>query len=240
MLAETKRLKLTEGSMTFTRRSFLKTVAAGACFANYRLLAAPFEKLVKITAIKTLGLDNLGDGCLIKIETDAGIAGYGEAGISSKLARDRIDLMQKDLIGQDPLAIERHFYMMSATQYSFIAHIPTVSGVDIALWDLAGKIMGLPVYRLLGGPIRKEIPVYSHGGPRNMLDLGECRAWAQSVKQAPEGFTAFKFGFPEGLGGRQGGPFVNTLDGADFRKAAKSCTSLRTAPGQGLDIAMHC
>ena len=99
------------------------------------------------------------------------------------------------LIGQDPLAIERHFYMMSATQYSFMANIPTVSGVDIALWDLAGKIIGLPIYRLIGGPIRKEIPVYSHGGPRNLLDKAECRSWAEQVKSAPEGFSAFKFGF---------------------------------------------
>ena len=229
--------------MHLTRRTFLQgagTLAAGAYFTGYRLLAAPFEKLVKITAIKTLALDNVGDGCLIRIDTDAGITGYGEAGISAKLARDRIALLQKDLLGQDPLAIERHFYMMSATQYSFMAHIPTVSGIDIALWDLAGKIIGLPVYRLLGGPLRKEIPVYSHGGPRNMLDMGECREWAQTVKQAPEGFTAFKFGFPDGLGGRQSGPFVSTLDGADFRKVAKVYANLRTALGDDVDIAMHC
>jgi L-alanine-DL-glutamate epimerase-like enolase superfamily enzyme len=226
--------------MEFSRRTFLKTIAAGTCFANYRSLAAPFEKLVKIAAIKSLGLDNVGDGCLIKIETDSGISGHGEAGISSALARDRIALMQKDLIGQDPLAIERHFYMMSNTQYSFMAHIPTVSGVDIALWDLAGKIIGLPIYRLLGGPVRKNVPVYSHGGPKNMLDSGECREWAQTVRSAPEGFTAFKFGFPDGLGGRQGGPFVNTLDGAEFRKVAKSYANLRAALGDDIDIAMHC
>jgi galactonate dehydratase len=224
----------------FSRRIFLKALGAGVCFAPYRLLAAPFEKLVKITAIKSLGLDNVGDGCLIKIETDAGIAGYGEAGISSKLARDRIDLMRRDLIGQDPLAIERHFYMMSATQYSFMAHIPTVSGIDIALWDLAGKIIGLPIYRLHGGPVRKQIPVYSHGGPRNMLDLSECREWAATVKAAPEAFTAFKFGFPDGLGGRQSDPFVPTLDGAAFRKVAKCYANLRTVLGDDIDIAMHC
>jgi L-alanine-DL-glutamate epimerase-like enolase superfamily enzyme len=107
-------------------------------------------------------------------------------------------MMLPQLIGQDPLAIERHFYMMSATQYSFMAHIPTVSGIDIALWDLAGKVTGLPIYRLLGGPIRKDIPVYSHGGPGNLLDKAECRAWADQVKAAPEGFTAFKFGFAPG------------------------------------------
>src|SRR5579863_8552699 len=184
--------------MRLTRRNLIKLAAgipAAAWFANYRSLAAPAAKMVKITGIKTMGLDNVGDGCLIRIDTDAGLTGYGEAGLPSAAARDRIAMMAPQLVGQDPLAIERHFYMMSATQYSFMANIPAVSGVDIALWDLAGKIIGLPVYRLIGGPIRKAIPVYSHGGPRDLSDKAECRSWAQQVKSEPQGFSAFKFGF---------------------------------------------
>ncbi|HXB68533.1 MAG TPA: hypothetical protein VNY05_09830 [Candidatus Acidoferrales bacterium] len=57
--------------------------------------------MVKITALKTLQLDNVGDGCLIRIETDSGLVGYGESGINSKLAR-RIETIQQTLIGQDP------------------------------------------------------------------------------------------------------------------------------------------
>ena len=113
--------------MNWTRRDFLKTalaLPAGAWLANYQAMAAPYAKMVKITAIKTLQLDNVDDGCLIRIETDSGLTGYGESGISSKLARDRIETIQQTLIGQDPLAIERHFYRMSALQYSFVAHIP--------------------------------------------------------------------------------------------------------------------
>src|SRR5262249_18382955 len=125
--------------MNQTRRNFLKAALAapaGAWLANYRAMAATAAKSVKITAIKTLQLDNVGDGCLIRIETDSGVVGYGESGINSKLARDRIETIQQSLIGQDPLAIERHFYRMSSLQYSFVAHIPTISGIDIALWDL--------------------------------------------------------------------------------------------------------
>jgi galactonate dehydratase len=118
-----------------------------------------------------------GNEDLIRIETDAGIIGYGEAGLPSAAARARIEMMAPQLIGQDPLAIKRHFYMMAATQYSFMANIATVSGIDIALWDLAGKITGYPIYRLLGGPVRKNIPVYSHGGPAVMLDKAQCKAW---------------------------------------------------------------
>jgi len=90
----------------------------------------------------------VGDGCLIRIETDSGLTGYGESGIHSRLAQDRIETIRQTLIGQDPLAIEGHFYRMSALQYSFVAHIPTISGIDIALWDLAGKILDKPLYQL--------------------------------------------------------------------------------------------
>ena len=244
--------------MNWTRRDFCKaavTLPAGAWLANFRVLAAPYTRKVKITSIKTLQLDNVGDGCLIRIETDSGLVGYGESGINSKLARDRIATIQQTLIGQDPLAIERHFYRMSALQYSFVAHIPTISGVDIALWDLAGKILDKPLYQLLGGPMRSAAPIYSHGNIANMLDAGECRAWAQRVKAEPEGFTAFKFGIGDGGdGGGRGGarrgrggeggpgraPFVETLDGAVFRKVGRGYANLRDAAGEDLDIAMHC
>src|SRR5271169_689713 len=194
--------------MNVTRRDLLKCAFAmpsAAWLASFRALAAPASKMVKITAIKTMGLDNVGDGCLIRIETDAGMVGYGEAGLPSAAARQRIAMMLPQLIGQDPLAIERHFYRMANTQYSFMANIPTVSGIDIALWDLAGKIMGYPIYRLLGGPIRKNIPVYSHGGPADMLEKAQCKAWADQMRSAPEAFTLFRFGTGGQPGGGRGG-----------------------------------
>ena len=231
--------------MKMKRRDLLKcalVVPAASWLTRYRALAATASKMVRITAIKTMGLDNLGDGSLIRIETDAGITGYGEAGLPSAAARERIAMMLPQLIGQDPLAIERHFYYLAATQYSFMGSIPAVSGIDIALWDLAGKILGLPVYRLIGGPVRKEIPVYSHGGPRDMSDKAECRSWAEQVKSAPEGFTAFKFGFNPsgGTAARSSGPCYPTLDGAVFRRTAHQYANLREALGDDIDIAMHC
>jgi hypothetical protein len=52
-----------------------------AWFANFRTLCAPLAKTVKITGIKTMGLDSVGDGCVIRIDTDAGLTGYGDAGL---------------------------------------------------------------------------------------------------------------------------------------------------------------
>ena len=255
--------------MKATRRDLLKmalSLPAAPWLLNFKALAAPYTKMVKITAIKTLALDNTGDGCLLKIETDAGLNGYGEAGFSAPAARAIIETMKPALIGQDPLAIEKHFYAMTGVQHPYKAHIPTIGGVDIALWDLAGKILGVPIYRLLGGPIQKEIPVYGHGRIANMLDKGECRAWADRVKGEPEGLTTFKFnalvrangetaparGLGAGpavgsaltnafrVGGKGGFPYSTTLDGEDFRRAGKGYMNVREAVGDDIDIAMHC
>ena len=229
--------------MNWSRRDFLKAsllLPAGVCLAKFQALAAPHVGMVKITAIKTLELDNVGDGCLIRIETDAGLLGYGEAGVNSKMARARIENIQGVLLGQDPLAIARHFHLMTDQQHPFMGNIPTISGIDIALWDLAGKILDEPLYRLLGGPMRPAAPIYAHGGPRNILDLGECRAWAQQAREAPAGFTAYKFEITSAEGVARQLPFAETLDGSDFRKLATGFQNLRTAMGDDIDIAMHC
>jgi L-alanine-DL-glutamate epimerase-like enolase superfamily enzyme len=247
-----------------TRRNLLNlasSLPAVPWLLNFRAMAAPVTKMAKITAIKTLALDNLGDGCLVKVETDAGISGYGEAGFSAQAARAIIETMKPALIGQDPLAIEKHFYSLTAVQHPYKAHIPTIGGVDIALWDLAGKMTGLPLYRLLGGPVQKEIPAYGHGSIANMLDKGECRAWAERVKSEPEGMTAFKFNALVAAGaaprsngpavgsalvnafrrtGKGGFPYSTTLDGEDFRRAAIGYANVREAIGDKYDIAMHC
>jgi L-alanine-DL-glutamate epimerase-like enolase superfamily enzyme len=253
--------------MQTTRRDLIRMtlgLAAAPWLLNFKALAAPFTKMAKITSIKTLALDNIGDTCLVRIDTDAGLVGYGEAGYTAQAARAIIETMKPLLIGEDPLAIERHFVKMTGAQRPYVAHVPTIGGIDVALWDLAGKILELPIYRLLGGPLQKEIPVYGHGMIRNMLDKGECRAWADSVKGAPEGLTTFKFtdlapapgsapvtrpaglanGAPPGGGflrtGKGGFPYSTTLDGEDFRRAGKGYMNLREAVGDDIDIAMHC
>ena len=73
------------------------------------------------------------------------------------------------------------------------------AGLEMALWDLAGKILNRPVCQLMGGPFRDAIPMYSHGGC-DMLNPASCRDWAQRIKEQPEGFTAFKVG-PDRLTG---------------------------------------
>lgn len=229
------------GLMNSTRRDFLRTalaLPAGAWMANYRALAAPAGKMVKITAIKALQLANVGDGCLIRVDTDAGISGYGEAGLSAAMARARIERLNTQLIGQDPLAIERLFYLMTAPQNPFVPQIPLVSGIDIALWDIAGKVLGYPVYRLIGGPMRPAVPVYAHGRIADMTDAAQCRDWMQKAKASAEGFTTYKFGVGAGERNRNE-PWTPTMDGPELRKVARGYSTLRAAVGPDMDIAMH-
>ncbi|HYI97449.1 MAG TPA: hypothetical protein VEX68_28185 [Bryobacteraceae bacterium] len=98
--------------MNLSRRNLLKSaigMPTASWLLDYRAIAAPHSDDVKITKIKTMGLDNVGDGCLIRIETAAGLVRYGEAGLPSAAARARIEMLAPQLIGQDRLAIERHF-----------------------------------------------------------------------------------------------------------------------------------
>src|SRR5260370_20357024 len=87
---------------TWTRRSLLRlamALPAGAFLQRYKALAAPHQGKVKITAIKAMALKNIAGNCLIRIDTDAGITGYGEAGSSGPMARGRIQIMQPLLVG---------------------------------------------------------------------------------------------------------------------------------------------
>src|SRR5215470_14173661 len=181
--------------MKMTRRDLLRlavALPAGAWLNRFHTLAAPHMGKVKITSIKAMALQNIAGNCLIRIDTDAGVTGYGEAGATGPMARARIETMKPLLIGKDPLTIEVHFHNMTSLMHTYMAHIPTISGIDMALWDLAGKILDAPVCTLLGGPFRESIPMYSHGLNLDMLDKQSCRDWAQRIKDQPEGFTTFK------------------------------------------------
>ena len=225
-----------------TRRDLIRLAVAlpvGTVFSRLRALAQPHRGKVKITAVKAMAIKNIAGNCLIKIETDAGITGYGEAGSTGPMARARIDTMKQMLIGRDPLTIEVHFHNMTSLMHTYMAHIPTISGIDIALWDIAGKITGQPVTVLLGGPFREAIPMYSHGIGLNMLDKGSCREWAQRIKVMPEGFTAFKNGI-DSVVGVPPARFANTMDGSQLRKVAQAYANCREAVGDEIDIAVHC
>lgn len=227
---------------TISRRDFFGrfiALPAGLWLSNFDTFASTSSasKQVKITAIKVIQLDFEHDGCLIKIETDAGLVGYGETGVTSKVARAYLE-GRKTLIGEDPLSIGAHFYKMTAPVHPMFGPMALISGIDIALWDLAGKILDQPVYKLLGGPYRQGCALYSHGNVKDMLDPGSCRDWVADVQQRPEGFTSFKIDvskcFPVKM------PWHPSVTTEELRKLSKGFGNVREAAGDSLDIGIHC
>jgi L-alanine-DL-glutamate epimerase-like enolase superfamily enzyme len=226
----------------WSRRKLLQLAAvlpASACLNPFRLLAQAEAKQVKITGIRAMALNNIAGNSLIRIDTDSGLTGYGEAGATGPIARARIETIKPLLIGKDPLQIEVHFQRMSSMMYNYMANVPVVSGIDIALWDLAGKILNRPVHELLGGGFRDEIPMYSHGIGVDLLDKASCRAWAERIRRMPEGFTVFKCNAHEVLR-LPSGVFADTLTTQQLRDFRTGYENAREAVGDAIDIAVHC
>src|SRR5919199_5919469 len=130
---------------------------------------------------------------LVRIVADDGLVGWGEAHAPPipRVAQTLIaDLFATQLIGRDPLATDAIWDALYASMrlrgYSSGMMLEALAGVDIALWDLAGKALGKPVYKLLGGPYRTRIPCYLSGVPGNTVEQ-RVRA-AQSF--VVMGFTA--------------------------------------------------
>ena len=113
------------------------------------------------------GVQSRRGGLLVEIETDSGITGIGEAGLGGGATATVIEKDLKPLlIGEDPLMIEGLWQKMfvRTRQYGrrgVVMH--GISGIDIALWDIAGKVAGLPVYKLLGA-CRDRVEAYASGG----------------------------------------------------------------------------
>jgi len=214
--------------------------------ASLENAAAGTRGMVKITDIRAMRLD---DGfCLIRVDTDAGISGYGEcADNDGDLVRATIDLHAKGngrlphlkLIGKDPLAIRVHHHNMF---YAFPQRRPSMqvlSGIDMALWDLAGKLLGQSVASLLGGSFRDDILLYSHCPQGDFTDPVAWRDRAADLKADPHGFKAFKVDVHSALGLNMQ-EYVPSLSPGDIRKIRRSYELARENLGEDIDIIVHC
>jgi galactonate dehydratase len=232
--------------MKRTRREFLRVAAAGAgaaAFSSFEALAAPARKQVKIVKIHALELKQ--GRTLIRIDTDAGFTGYGECAGSGPYSRWAIETVEGPrlphlgLIGKDPLAIQVHFHNMFYAYAQRARQMKVYSGIDMALWDLAGKILGQPVSKLLGGNFRDEIDLYSHCTGGDYQSKEEWRDRAQKLMSDARGFRAFKVDIHHALGWnmQQMGPSIGPQDAAKVRRAYALA---REAFGPEIDIIVHC
>jgi galactonate dehydratase len=117
---------------------------------------------MRITSVETLPIDRY---LFVQVHTDAGLTGLGEAGTWGYLeaAEQVVAKWANYLVGEDPLRIEHHWqYLYRSTHFRGSAIMGALSAIDIALWDIAGKHFGVPVYQLLGGKTRNKARVYYH------------------------------------------------------------------------------
>src|SRR5579875_1825803 len=119
---------------------------------------------MKITDLKCA---ILGQNPVVRIVTDEGVSGFGEVEASKAYLKPHVLFYKPYVLGQDPTNVER--VMLNIRRLgSFKPWGAAVSAIEMALWDLAGKAAGLPVYKLLGGKIRDRVRVYN-GGVRHPM-----------------------------------------------------------------------
>ncbi|MFN3324390.1 MAG: mandelate racemase/muconate lactonizing enzyme family protein [Bryobacteraceae bacterium] len=223
------------------RRDFLRTalaLPAAGLFAPLARLTAADRGKVKITGIRMKPVSAVSH-TLIRIDTDAGISGYGESGVSGPMMKAWLARFAPVLEGRDPLAIEYLFHRMSTQMHPYMARIPALSGIDMALWDLAGRLTSFPVYKLLGGPFREQVPIFINTAPRNMLDKGAVKEWADRFRENPDGFKGAKMNVTSPIG-RPAGAYTTTLAAEDLHKVRVGFENVRNELGLQYDIMAHC
>lgn len=153
---------------------------------------------MKITAITAL---NIHPNFIVRVETDAGITGTGECSNMNRgiIAAHIQHALGPLVLGQDPFAIERLVETMFVKTYKLAgqAMAIAISGIEIALWDIMGRALQVPVYQLLGGSYRTAIPLYASSMRRDTTPAEEADALARHVER--HGFKGVKIK----VGGRQ-------------------------------------
>jgi galactonate dehydratase len=200
---------------------------------------------MKITHIKTLVCNaRMRNWIFVKVLTDQpGLWGWGEATLEwhTRAVVGAVEDLSQLLIGEDPARIE-HLWQMMYRQHFWhgngIVRGTAISGIDIALWDILGKIHGVPCHKLWGGPVRDFVRTYSHLGGGRMESMYETRPsdaarFADLAQQAVgDGFTAFKcMAVPE----------TAPIEGLQpVRYAAACVAAMREAVGDSIDIMVDC
>lgn len=167
--------------------------------------------------------------CMVKIVTDEGVSGWGEAVIEGKAATVQacVQEMEEYLIGKDPRKIEDIWNLLYRAAFYRGGPIlmSAIAGIDQALWDIKGKTLGAPVYELLGGACRDKIKVYSWVGGDRPSDVA-----AAAKQRQEEGFSAVKMNATEEL------QIVDSYDKLDA--VLERVASIREACGKYFGIAI--
>lgn len=180
-----------------SRRSFLGTTSIGLLSALANLNVSPaisrtlsgLRGKVKITGLKSAVVQSNYSWNFVKVYTDSGMYGLGEAFCSPGVI-DLIKRFERNLKGQDPLNVENLYTRMLDSSFSWHTGetLNAISGIEIALWDLAGKLLNVPSYHLLGGVYRDKVPLYCDSGSPQSIDPA---AWYDHIQKVSQRNYAF-------------------------------------------------
>lgn len=200
---------------------------------------------MKITAIETHVCNaRMRNWIFVRVRTDQdGLYGWGEATLEwhTRSVVGAIEDIAQLLIGEDPRRVE-HLWQMMYRQHFWhgngIVRATAISGIDLALWDIVGKVHGVPCHQLWGGPVRDYIRLYCHLGGGKMedfydTDVADAKRFGELAQQAvADGFTAFK---------SMAVPETASLEGLQPVRYAEACVkAMRDAVGDGIDIMVDC
>ncbi|MCY4060822.1 MAG: galactonate dehydratase [Chloroflexi bacterium] len=185
---------------------------------------------MKITDIKVYLAKEWRTFCFVVVETDEGISGLGEAGITGRelAVQGAIEHFKPLLIGQDPFRSEHLWQVLFRGGFFPAQRILTaaIAAIDIALWDIKGKALGVPVYELLGGRSRDHVLTYNHNVGDTIEELVEC-----CQRSLDEGWKVLRWGLEHQAGG--------ILEpGEAVRRAIKEIEALRLALGDEVKLAI--
>ncbi len=195
-------------------------------------------EVLKITGIKTVVVNAVHRNWIfVKVKTDQpGLYGWGEATLEwkTRAVTGAIDDLAPFVVGQDPMNIEHLVNAM--TRFSFwplgSIGLTAVSGIEHALWDIKGKVLGVPVWQLLGGKVRDKVRVYTHlrrGDAKARVPNTDIGAFCDAVQETVEmGYNAIKLGFVPYTGYDAPLPAV--------RHVEKLAAAVRERVGDGVDV----
>jgi len=206
---------------------------------------------MKITDLKAA---IIGDAPIVRITTDEGIDGVGAAEYWKPYLKPMIEFYRDMIIGKDPTDVER--VMLGIRRMgSFKPWGAAVSAIEMALWDIAGKSAGLPVYKLLGGKIRDKVQVYN-GSIRYEMKGKEPEHYAenmQKMKDHPYNFSIIKqaVSFHGGMQNVDGfyygtpvkkmrHPNRGTITGKGFRYLMDRIEAMLDVLGDDVGLALDC
>jgi galactonate dehydratase len=198
---------------------------------------------VKIVDVSThLVYAGMRNWVLVRLDTDEGLTGVGEATLEGKEATvaAAVGELARYLRGQDPRPVLHH---REAMYQAFWKGGPVLqsalAGVEVALWDLKGRALGVPVYELLGGPVRERVRAYTHvRRPGALEEGGRVNMWWE--EGTPEGSAALARELVgRGFTALKTGPFVEhgvRRDRSWLDRTVERAAAIRDAVGPGVDL----